>query len=217
MPTAPTRPPPPSGCSIQLSLLPPAGSCLAAGTSPRTPSVLGRSAASCFRTPWSTNPSPDARTSKLWGSGPQKAGPANRTDHDRRDRRHPRPPGQQLQRRPAPTDGDRPGTAVRPQVLFLDEPALGLDTRIRHDLFDIIARLRDLTGVTILMTTHYLDEAERLCDRLAVIDAGTVVACDSPASLLASMGARSLSSAWTRPTVRRRSFTRMESCRKTSL
>jgi ABC-2 type transport system ATP-binding protein len=75
-----------------------------------------------------------------------------------------------------------------PQVLFLDEPTVGLDTRIRHDLFDIIARLRDSTGVTIIMTTHYLDEAERLCDRLAVIDAGTVVACDSPASLLASIG-----------------------------
>jgi ABC-2 type transport system ATP-binding protein len=42
--------------------------------------------------------------------------------------------------------------------------------------------------VTIIMTTHYLDEAERLCDRLAVIDTGTVVACDSPASLLASIG-----------------------------
>jgi ABC-2 type transport system ATP-binding protein len=75
-----------------------------------------------------------------------------------------------------------------PQVLFLDEPTAGLDTRIRHDLFDIIARLRDSTGVTIIMTTHYLDEAERLCDRLAVIDTGTVVACDSPASLLASIG-----------------------------
>ena len=75
-----------------------------------------------------------------------------------------------------------------PQVLFLDEPTAGLDTRIRHDLFDIIARLRDLTGVTIIMTTHYLDEAERLCDRLAVIEAGIVVACDSPANLLASMG-----------------------------
>jgi len=75
-----------------------------------------------------------------------------------------------------------------PRVLFLDEPTVGLDTRIRHDLFDIIARLRDSTGVTIIMTTHYLDEAERLCDRLAVIDAGTVVARDSPASLLASIG-----------------------------
>lgn len=75
-----------------------------------------------------------------------------------------------------------------PQVLFLDEPTVGLDTRIRHDLFDVIATLRERTGVTILMTTHYLDEAERLCDRLAVIDAGTMVACDSPANLLATLG-----------------------------
>jgi ABC-2 type transport system ATP-binding protein len=75
-----------------------------------------------------------------------------------------------------------------PQVLFLDEPTVGLDTRIRHDLFDIIATLRDQTGVTIIMTTHYLDEAERLCDRIAVVDAGTIVACDSPANFLASMG-----------------------------
>jgi ABC-2 type transport system ATP-binding protein len=75
-----------------------------------------------------------------------------------------------------------------PEVLFLDEPTVGLDTRIRHDLFDIIATLRDRTGVTIILTTHYLDEAERLCDRLAVIDAGRLVACDTPARLLASMG-----------------------------
>jgi ABC-2 type transport system ATP-binding protein len=75
-----------------------------------------------------------------------------------------------------------------PRVLFLDEPTVGLDTRIRHDLFDIIATLRDRTGVTIIMTTHYLDEAERLCDRLGVIDAGTMVACDSPTNLLASIG-----------------------------
>jgi ABC-2 type transport system ATP-binding protein len=63
-----------------------------------------------------------------------------------------------------------------------------LDTRVRHDLFDVIATLRDRTGVTILMTTHYLDEAERLCDRLGVIDAGSMVACDSPARLLAAIG-----------------------------
>jgi ABC-2 type transport system ATP-binding protein len=75
-----------------------------------------------------------------------------------------------------------------PEVLFLDEPTVGLDTRIRHDLFDIIATLRDQTGVTIIMTTHYLDEAERLCDRLGVIDEGTMVACDSPANLLAGIG-----------------------------
>ncbi len=75
-----------------------------------------------------------------------------------------------------------------PAVLFLDEPTVGLDTRIRHDLFDIIATLREKTGVTIIMTTHYLDEAERLCDRLGVVDAGQLVACDSAANLLASVG-----------------------------
>jgi ABC-2 type transport system ATP-binding protein len=76
-----------------------------------------------------------------------------------------------------------------PLVLFLDEPTVGLDTRVRHDLFDVLATLRDHTGVTILMTTHYLDEAERLCDRIAIVDSGRIVACDSPADLLASVGA----------------------------
>jgi ABC-2 type transport system ATP-binding protein len=75
-----------------------------------------------------------------------------------------------------------------PEVLFLDEPTVGLDTRIRHDLFDVIGTLRELTRVTIIMTTHYLDEAERLCDRLAIIDSGAIVACDTPAHLLASIG-----------------------------
>ncbi len=75
-----------------------------------------------------------------------------------------------------------------PQVLFLDEPTVGLDTRVRHDLFDVITTLRERTGVTIILTTHYLDEAERLCDRVAVIDNGRLVACDTPAALLASMG-----------------------------
>jgi ABC-2 type transport system ATP-binding protein len=75
-----------------------------------------------------------------------------------------------------------------PEVLFLDEPTVGLDTRIRHDLFDIIATLREKTGVTIIMTTHHLDEAERLCDRLGVIDSGRLVACDSAANLLALVG-----------------------------
>jgi ABC-2 type transport system ATP-binding protein len=74
-----------------------------------------------------------------------------------------------------------------PEILFLDEPTVGLDTRIRHDLFDVIGTLRELTGVTIIMTTHYLDEAERLCDRLAIMDAGDIVACDTPTNLLASV------------------------------
>jgi len=75
-----------------------------------------------------------------------------------------------------------------PQVVFLDEPTVGLDTRIRHDLFDVLATLRERTGVTILLTTHYLDEAERLCDRIAVIEAGRIVACDTPANLLGALG-----------------------------
>jgi ABC-2 type transport system ATP-binding protein len=75
-----------------------------------------------------------------------------------------------------------------PDVLFLDEPTAGLDTRARHDLFDVIGTLRERTGVTIIITTHYLDEAERLCDRLAIIESGRIVACDTPASLLASIG-----------------------------
>jgi ABC-2 type transport system ATP-binding protein len=75
-----------------------------------------------------------------------------------------------------------------PQVLFLDEPTVGLDARVRHDLFDAIATLRDRTGVTILLTTHYLDEAERLCDRVAIIDGGRIVACDSPSNFLAALG-----------------------------
>ena len=79
-----------------------------------------------------------------------------------------------------------------PEVLFLDEPTVGLDTRIRHDLFDVIGTLRERTGVTIIMITHYLDEAERLCDRLAIIESGTIVACDTPANLLASIGAEVL-------------------------
>jgi ABC-2 type transport system ATP-binding protein len=76
-----------------------------------------------------------------------------------------------------------------PQVLFLDEPTVGLDTRVRHDLFDVLASLRDQTGVTVLMTTHYLDEAERLCDRVAIVDSGRIVACDTPANLLSALGA----------------------------
>jgi ABC-2 type transport system ATP-binding protein len=75
-----------------------------------------------------------------------------------------------------------------PRVLFLDEPTVGLDTRVRHDLFDTITALRERTGVTVLLTTHYLDEAERLCDRLAIIEGGRIVACDTPARLLATLG-----------------------------
>jgi ABC-2 type transport system ATP-binding protein len=76
-----------------------------------------------------------------------------------------------------------------PQVLFLDEPTVGLDTRIRYELLDLISGLRERTGMTTVLTTHYLDEAERLCDRIAVMYQGTIVALDRPAALLAGLGA----------------------------
>jgi ABC-2 type transport system ATP-binding protein len=75
-----------------------------------------------------------------------------------------------------------------PQVLFLDEPTVGLDPRIRHELLDVIAGLRAREDVTILVTTHYLDEAQRLCDRVAIVHEGSIVALDSPGALLAGLG-----------------------------
>jgi ABC-2 type transport system ATP-binding protein len=76
----------------------------------------------------------------------------------------------------------------RPQVLFLDEPSVGLDPRIRHELLDVIATLRDRDEMTVLLTTHYLDEAQRLCDRVAIMHMGQLVALDTPTGLLAHLG-----------------------------
>src|SRR5205085_2156765 len=68
----------------------------------------------------------------------------------------------------------------RPQVLFLDEPTVGLDPRIRYELVDLVAGLRARRETTVLLTTHYLDEAERLCDRVAIVHEGRIVALDTP-------------------------------------
>jgi ABC-2 type transport system ATP-binding protein len=75
-----------------------------------------------------------------------------------------------------------------PRVLFMDEPTVGLDPRIRHELLDVIVGLRAREEMTIVLTTHYLDEAQRLCDRVAIIHEGTIVALDSPQMLLAGLG-----------------------------
>jgi ABC-2 type transport system ATP-binding protein len=75
-----------------------------------------------------------------------------------------------------------------PRVLFLDEPTAGLDPRIRAELLEVIASLRSRTELTVLLTTHYLEEAERLCDRVAIIHAGRIVALDTPAALLEGLG-----------------------------
>jgi ABC-2 type transport system ATP-binding protein len=76
----------------------------------------------------------------------------------------------------------------QPQILFLDEPTVGLDPRIRAELLDVIAGLRNREELTILLTTHYLEEAQRLCDRVAIIHEGSMVALDSPAALLSGLG-----------------------------
>ena len=76
----------------------------------------------------------------------------------------------------------------RPRVLFLDEPTVGLDPRIRHQLIDTIAGLRTHEHMTILLTTHYLDEAERLCDRVAIMHEGEIVAMGTPKALLDGLG-----------------------------
>jgi ABC-2 type transport system ATP-binding protein len=74
-----------------------------------------------------------------------------------------------------------------PELLFLDEPTTGLDPQSRRQLWDIINRFR-ASGRTVLLTTHYMDEAERLCDRVAIVDLGKVIASGTPAELIASLG-----------------------------
>ena len=76
-----------------------------------------------------------------------------------------------------------------PQLLLLDEPTTGLDPQARHLLWDRLYRLRE-TGVTLLLTTHYMDEAEQLCDRLVIMDAGRIVAEGSPADLIRTHAGR---------------------------
>ena len=75
----------------------------------------------------------------------------------------------------------------RPQVLFLDEPTTGLDPEARADLWHEIDRLAHKDGITVLLTTHYLDEADRLASRLAIVDHGKVVATGSPDELKAEL------------------------------
>jgi len=78
-----------------------------------------------------------------------------------------------------------------PDLLFLDEPTTGLDPQARRQLWDLIEAFK-LAGRTILLTTHYMDEAERLCDQLAIMDHGKVIARGTPGELIASIGAEHL-------------------------
>src|SRR6516165_12264904 len=74
-----------------------------------------------------------------------------------------------------------------PELLFLDEPTTGVDPQSRRQLWQVIRDLRD-RGRTVVLTTHYMDEAERLCDRVAIIDHGKIIASGSPSELIARLG-----------------------------
>jgi len=75
-----------------------------------------------------------------------------------------------------------------PEVLFLDEPTTGLDPQSRRQLWDLIVEFK-ARGRTVLLTTHYMDEAQQLCDRVAIMDHGKMIALGTPAELIASLGA----------------------------
>ncbi len=76
----------------------------------------------------------------------------------------------------------------RPRVLFMDEPTVGLDPVARRAVWEHIQRLRQEYGTTIFMTTHYMEEADAICDRVAIMNHGRVAALGSPAELKASLG-----------------------------
>jgi ABC-2 type transport system ATP-binding protein len=74
-----------------------------------------------------------------------------------------------------------------PELLFLDEPTTGLDPQSRRQLWDVVLGFKE-RGRSVLLTTHYMDEAERLCDRVAIVDKGKVISLGTPAELIASLG-----------------------------
>jgi len=80
------------------------------------------------------------------------------------------------------------GLLHSPKILFLDEPTIGLDPQTRKHVWDYIVKLRKEHGITIVMTTHYMEEADSLCDRVAIIDTGKIIALDTPSALKDSLG-----------------------------
>jgi len=73
-----------------------------------------------------------------------------------------------------------------PKVFFLDEPTTGLDPQARRNLWDLIEEVRD-RGISVILTTHYMDEAEVLCDRIAIMDKGKIIALDTPRNLISAL------------------------------
>ena len=80
------------------------------------------------------------------------------------------------------------GLVHSPKLLFLDEPTVGVDPQSRNHIFESVERLNKEQGMAILYTTHYMEEAERLCDRVGIIDRGKIVAMDTPKNLIGMLG-----------------------------
>lgn len=88
------------------------------------------------------------------------------------------------------------GLLHHPKILFLDEPTLGLDTQTRNLLWDYVQKLRDSEGMTIFFTTHYLDEAEEVADRIAIMDHGKIIATGTSRQLAKQTGQKTLEEAY---------------------
>jgi ABC-2 type transport system ATP-binding protein len=84
------------------------------------------------------------------------------------------------------------GLVHEPKIFFLDEPTTGLDPVSRVAVWEMLARLKRERDLTILLTTHYMDEADKLCDRIAIVDHGKLVALDSPLKLKASIPGKNI-------------------------
>jgi ABC-2 type transport system ATP-binding protein len=82
------------------------------------------------------------------------------------------------------------GLLAGPRILFLDEPTVGLDPQVRNEIWSLVVDLREREGVTIVLTTHYLEEAELVCDRVGILHAGVLVALDTPRRLVEDLGAQ---------------------------
>ncbi len=80
------------------------------------------------------------------------------------------------------------GLINNPRILFLDEPTVGVDPQSRNHIFESVERLNQEQGMVVLYTTHYMEEAERLCHRTAIIDHGRIIAMDTPRNLIAMLG-----------------------------
>jgi ABC-2 type transport system ATP-binding protein len=88
------------------------------------------------------------------------------------------------------------GLLHEPKILFLDEPTLGLDTQTRNLMWEYVSKLSHEKGMTIFFTTHYLDEAEEVAQRIAIIDHGNIVATGTTAELCAQTGTKTLEGAY---------------------